>query len=56
MSNNNKDAVLQELVKQYGQLSTAYVTSGRSFCLETDKRLSYLEDRITKLTKYTTGV
>ena len=56
MSNDNKDTVLQELVKQYGQLSTAYVSCDRTFCLDTDKRLKYLEEQITKVTKYTMGI
>jgi len=41
-----EDEVLLELVKQYGQLATAFVSSDRNYCLRTEDRLNFLEDRI----------
>lgn len=41
-----EDELLIELVKQYGQLATAFVLSDRGYCLRTEDRLNFLEERI----------
>ena len=41
--------VLLEAVKQYGELSTAYVSCNRNYCLETKARINFLESLITEL-------
>lgn len=45
----NKELLLLELVKQYGQLSTAYVSSTRDYCLKTEERLKFLQKLLEEL-------
>lgn len=47
--NDNKASLKIELVKQYGQLSTAYVASSRDYCLETKERLKFLQKLIEEI-------
>lgn len=43
-----ENKLLIELVKQYGQLSTAFVQSSRDHCAKTEGRLKVIQDLIER--------